>query len=94
MRLAGRPKLVAFWKSHPDARAHLETWAAEVHHANWSTPHDLVAHYPKARLIGHGRVVFPIRGNRFRLDVLIDYRNAQVLVVRVGTHAEYDDWTF
>jgi len=94
MRLAGRPKLVAFWKSHPDAKAPLEAWIAEVERATWSTPHDLHASYPKARLIGSGRVVFPIRGNRFRLDVLVEYRNTQVLVIRVGTHADYDGWTF
>lgn len=94
MRLAGRPRLVAFWESHPDSRPQLEVWVAEMRRAAWRTPHDLVADYPRARLIGHGRVVFPIRGNRFRIDALIDYRNAQALIVRVGTHAEYDDWAF
>jgi len=94
MRLAGRPRLHAFWSDHPDARGHLEAWAAEIRQAAWRTPHELTAAFPKARIIGHGRVIFAIRGNRFRLDALVDYRNSQVLVVRVGTHADYDKWTF
>lgn len=94
MRLAGRPKLNDFAAHHRDARADLELWAAEIEAARWRTPHDLRADYPSASLVGGGRVVFNIRHNRYRLDALIDFRNQQVVVVRVGTHAEYDRWTF
>ena len=67
---------------------------AEVTAARWTSPHDVRLRYPKASFIGDGRVVFNIRHNRYRLDTIIDYRNGQVVVVRVGTHADYDGWTF
>lgn len=94
MRIAGRPKLYAFADQHEDARAALEAWISEVEEADWDGPHQIRESYPRARLIGQGRVVFKIRHNRYRLDVLVDYRSGQVLVMRIGTHADYDRWTF
>ena len=50
--------------------------------------------YPRASPLGRNRVIFDLRGNRYRLDVKVDYRQQLVLIIRVGTHAEYDDWQF
>ena len=44
--------------------------------------------------IGNDRVVFNLKGNQFRLDVQINYSAQVVLARRIGTHAEYDSWTF
>lgn len=94
MRLAGRLKLQDFADRHEDARAALQAWEKEVEAAHWENAHDVKARYPKASLVGNGRVVFNIKHNRYRLDVRVDYRNNQVVVVRIGTHAEYDRWTY
>ncbi|MHB2033963.1 MAG: type II toxin-antitoxin system HigB family toxin [Gemmatimonadaceae bacterium] len=72
----------------------MEAWRAEVLAANWSNPHELKSRYPKATLIGERNVVFNIRYNRYRLHVTIDYASASVIVRRIGTHAQYDRWTF
>lgn len=66
----------------------------EVQKANWSSPHDLKARYPKASLVGGRDVVFNLRQNRYRLHVTFDYPSKSVIVRRVGTHASYDRWKF
>jgi mRNA-degrading endonuclease HigB of HigAB toxin-antitoxin module len=35
-----------------------------------------------------------LKGNRYRLDVKVSYPNQVVLIMRIGTHAEYDNWKF
>jgi mRNA interferase HigB len=94
MRLVGALRLAEFAERHPDAKQDLDAWRLEVSKADWSTPHDLKAAYPKASLVGARDVVFNIRHNRFRLHVTVDYPSRSVIVRRVGTHAEYDRWRF
>ena len=67
---------------------------AEAEEAEWDIPLDVKERYPSASIIGGGRVVFNIKGNRYRLDTKISYKNQTVLIKRIGTHAEYDEWIF
>jgi mRNA interferase HigB len=92
MRVAGRLLLEQFGKAYPDAQGQLDAWLAELRAATWISPHELKQRYPSASLLGGGRVVFNIRGNRYRLLAVIDYRNQQCVVQRIGTHNEYDTW--
>jgi mRNA interferase HigB len=94
MRLVGAPLLSEFAERHLDAKQDLEAWRLEAHSANWANPHELKARYPKATLMGGRDVVFNIRHNRYRLHVTVDYQSGTVIVQRLGTHAEYDRWTF
>lgn len=94
MRLVGAPLLTEFTERHPDAKPDLEAWRVEVLAANWSNPHELKARYPKASLVGNRDVVFNIRHNRYRLHAKVDYQSGTVIVRRLGTHDEYNRWTF
>ena len=38
--------------------------------------------------------VFNVKGNKYRSDTRVAYRTAVVVLKRIGTHAEYDGWTF
>lgn len=46
--------------------------------------------YPKASSIADNRIVFRIKGNRYRLIVHIFYPQRMVYVKFFGTHAQYD----
>ncbi len=92
MRLVGRPRLTEFGNGHPDAVGALRSWEAEIRDANWNNPHELKARYQKASLLGNGLVVFNVRGNRYRLLARFDYENQHCIVLRLGTHKEYDGW--
>lgn len=93
MRVVGVPRLVDFCLRHADAKADLEAWLAEARAAAWRTPHEIRLRYPRASFV-NGHVIFDIRNNRYRLDATVAYQAQVVVVVRVGTHADYDRWSF
>ena len=92
MKLLGTKKLHDFRKKHAGARSQIESWEAEVEEAQWNTPHDLKNRYPAASLVKDQHVVFNICGNKYRLLVQVSYKNRIVLIKKVGTHKEYDNW--
>jgi mRNA interferase HigB len=94
MKVVGRDVLEAFVLKHADARAQVQAWLAEAGDAAWAKPDDVKAKYSSVSFLGDNRVVFNIKGNRYRLDVKINYGAKVVLVKRIGTHAEYDGWKF
>lgn len=92
MRVLGRDKLDEFKRKHPTARAPLNAWEAEVRAARWEKWADIKAAFPSASWLAHGRVVFNIKANEFRLVARVHFQLAQVLIERLGTHADYDKW--
>jgi len=94
MRVVGKRKLDDFEQRHADVRSHVDAWICEVEEAEWESPHDIKAQYATASLLAENRVVFKLKGNSYRLDVKVSYPTKVVLVMRIGTHAEYDKWTF
>jgi mRNA interferase HigB len=71
-------------------RTQYNAWLAIVGRAQWRTPEDVKASYPKASILKGSRVVFNIKGNDYRLIASVQYQ-AGVLVIRFfGTHAEYE----
>ena len=90
MILNGRDLLAAFAKRHERARKSIAAWVAEVEQATWKTSHDVEQRYPTDDPIGANRMVFDLKGNDYRLVVVIQYVAGVVVVRFVGTHAEYD----
>jgi len=90
MRIISRRTLRSFWEKHPDSRLQLETWYHDVHQADWNSPSDIKTTYQSASFLANNRVVFNIKGNRYRLVVVIVYQHGVVYIRFVGTHEEYD----
>ena len=91
MRIISRKKLREFWDIHPEARSGLESWFADVKSSNWEKPSDIKEIYRNASFIEHNRVIFNIRGNQYRLIVVVQYSFKIVFIRFVGTHEEYDE---
>ena len=94
MRVVGRELLEDFKKRHADAGSQVDAWLAEAREASWKTPHDVKERYASASVLKGGVVVFNIRGNRYRLAVRIAYQVQVIRIMAIGTHKEYDAWTF
>jgi mRNA interferase HigB len=90
VRIIARRTLREFWEKHPDAEQPLRAWYANARQAGWKTPADVKMDYGNASLLANNRVVFNIKGNRYRLVVAIDYQYAAIYIRFVGTHREYD----
>ena len=94
MNLIGLPKLYEFCEKHTDCEQQIYAWIAEAKDAMWVTPGDIKTRYASASFLTDNRVVFNIKGNNYRLDTKIYYQRQTVLIMRIGTHADYDGWRF
>lgn len=92
MRVLGRERLERFRVAHADARAAIDAWLAEAESAAWQTPGDIRARYGSASFLSDNRVVFNLKGNKYRLETKVNFPFQIVLVTRMGTHAEYSKW--
>lgn len=82
--------LKAFYSIHADAKDALNNWYRVVLKANWSNFHELKQVFNSADAVGNDRFVFNIRGNNYRLVVMIFFDIRTVYIRFVGTHHEYD----
>lgn len=92
MQLVGLKVLHEFLKHHLDIKGPLETWIQEVREASWRTTLDIKARYSSASFLSDNRVVFNVKGNKYRLLVKVGFNLQTVIIQRIGTHAEYDKW--
>ena len=90
MRVIAKKILHNFWKKNTDSEQQLKTWYKEASKADWKSPNDIKDEYAKASILKSGRVVFNIRGNKYRLIVDINYDRQWVFIRFIGTHKEYD----
>lgn len=58
--------------------------------ALWKSPADIKDVYRNASFIASNRVVFNIKGNKYRLVVAARYEYGIVYIRFVGTHREYE----
>ncbi|MGH6609763.1 MAG: type II toxin-antitoxin system HigB family toxin [Burkholderiaceae bacterium] len=90
MKIIGRDKLDAFSAKYADTRKWIENWLAEAEAASCRTPQQIKGRYSSASFLSDNLVVFNVKGNPYRLEVLVAYRTSVVVVQWVGTHAAYD----
>lgn len=92
MKVVGAKVLTDFADRHADVRSQIKAWFSEVEDADWKNPQDIKNRYPNASLLPGNRVVFNLKGNKYRLLVRIQFDLQIVRVVKLGTHAEYLKW--
>ena len=94
MKVVGREELERYARKHADIRGQIDAWLADVEEAEWQTPNDIKRRYAHASFLANRRVVFNLKGNRYRLDTKVSFKSQVVLVMRIGTHEEYSTWRF
>jgi mRNA interferase HigB len=94
MQLLGLIKLDNYRREHADVRGALDAWQLEVERSHWSGPQDVKNRYPSASILSDNKVIFNIKGNKYRLVVKAKYEKGIVLIEWVGTHAEYSKQSF
>lgn len=90
MRVFSRKTLMEFWIKHADSEQPLKSWFSEAEKAKWTTPSDNIRLNPTSSFLADNRVIFNIKGNKYRLIVKINYDYGQLFIRFIGTHAEYD----
>lgn len=90
MRILSKKTIREFGDLHPDAKEALQVWYRRAQIEDWNTPTAVTMLWPRASTTGQDRVVFRIRGNKYRLVVKVNYRHRMVYIRFIGTQAEYD----
>ena len=90
MRIFTEQTLKEYSEAHPEARTALQEWASIVKHSEWKCFADVKASFNSVDNVGNQHYVFNIKGNNFRLVVVIKFTILFVYVRFIGTHQEYD----
>ena len=90
MRIFTEQRLKEYTDEHPEVRVALQDWVSTIKKSNWTCFADIKKTFNSADSVGNQRYVFNIRGNHYRLVVVIKFTIGFVYVRFIGTHSEYD----
>lgn len=92
MRIVSHRKLVEFYSAEGqgDSQAALERWYDIAEKAGWKNLSDIKVDFPATDYVGNQHFVFNIRGNKYRLVVVVKFTIGHIFIRFVGTHSEYD----
>ena len=90
MVIISKAILNEFGLRHIDSVPALNEWYAVVKAADWGNLVELRQTFNSVDFVDNDRLVFNVRGNRYRVVVMIFFNVRTIYVRFVGTHAEYD----
>lgn len=83
-------KLKEFYEIHADSKPYLTSWFKTVRKARWNDINALKADFKSADVVADNRVIFNVKGNRYRMVTQISFEHKRIMIKWLGTHAEYD----
>ena len=75
---------------HPDAKLALDEWYIKTEQSQWNCFADVKQTFNSVDSIGNERYVFNIKGNSYRVIVIILFVPKIVYIRFIGIHSEYD----
>ncbi|SEA11104.1 mRNA interferase HigB [Porphyromonadaceae bacterium NLAE-zl-C104] len=90
MKVVSRRTLKKYYEESPQAKNALEMWYKIVKRAEWTCFADIKKDFNSADSVGNQRFVFNIKGNDYRLVVIIRFSIQRVYIRFVGTHDDYN----
>lgn len=90
MRVVTPRRLVEYSKKHNQARIPLLNWYEITKKAQWENLSEIKNDFNSVDYVGNNRYVFNIKGNDYRLIVLIIFVSKKAYIRFIGTHDEYD----
>jgi Uncharacterized protein conserved in bacteria len=90
MRIISKKTIIDFYQKYPDAKIALEDWYRTTKRAEWENFAEIRESFNHVDSVGNQRYVFNIRGNDYRLVVVIQFTIKIVLIRFIGTHSQYD----
>ena len=90
MRIIAKSKIVDYYIENPEAEIALEDWYHQTKLAEWNKFTDMKKTFNSVDNVGNQHYVFNIKGNNYRLIVVIKFTIKTILIRFIGTHADYD----
>ena len=90
MNVLVKRAILYYINKYPKAKTPLLTWFSEFSKTNFVNFNELKKVYGTAGIVANNRVIFNIKGNDFRLVVMVNFKQLAAYVIWFGTHKEYD----
>ncbi|RKV87906.1 MAG: type II toxin-antitoxin system HigB family toxin [Bacteroidetes bacterium] len=90
MRIFTEQVLKEYIAVRPEVKTALQEWVMIVKQSQWTCFADIKATFNSVDSIGNQRYVFNIKGNKYRLVVVIKFTIKFVYIRFIGTHTEYN----
>jgi mRNA interferase HigB len=90
MRIITYKAIEDYAKLHASAKIALDEWYINTEQCQWNCFADMKQIFNSVDSIGNKRYVFNIKGNSYRLVVLVLFVQKIVYIRFIGTHNEYD----
>lgn len=92
MRIVSHKRLKDFYttKGYEDSRVALERWYSVAENATWRNLSEIKVDFPAVDYVGNQHYVFNIRGNNYRLIVVVKFTIGYIFIRKVCTHEEYN----
>lgn len=85
-----RRTLAEYGNQYLTSQKAIEEWADKTEKADWNSIAAIKKTFNSVDYVGDNRYVFNIKGNQFRLVVMIFFTVRTVYIRWFGTHTEYD----
>lgn len=90
MRIFTEQAIKEYSEMVPESKVALQDWVSKVKKSKWSCFADIKKTFNSVDNVGNQHYVFNIKGNNYRLVVVIKFVIGFVYVRFIGTHSEYD----
>ncbi len=90
MRVIAKRTLREFWEKHTDTKQALLSWYKVAKSAKWQNFEEVKQQFGTCKILGDDRIIFKIKGNKYRLIVKITFTNQIIWIRFIGTHSDYD----
>jgi len=90
MEIINKELVDKFVTRHANSGKAINRWIEQMENATFKTYNELKLFFPSVDYVGDNRYVFNIKGNDYRLVVLVLFVTGLITVCFIGTHAEYD----
>lgn len=90
MPVVSHKKLSDCFRQYNDAEIALQQWYKTAKTAKWKCFADIKKNFNSVDSIGNQRYVCNIKGNNYRLVVVIQFVHEYIYIRFAGTHTEYD----
>lgn len=88
MRIFTEQAIKEYAEAHPDAKVALQEWVTIVKRSECTCFSDVKKTFNSVDNVGNQHYVFNIKGNNYRLIVVIKFTIKFVYIRFIGTHAE------
>ncbi len=90
MRIFTEQALKEYAEEHPDSKVALQEWVTIVKKSEWACFADIKKTFNSADSVGNQHYVFNVKGNNYRLVVVVKFTVKFVYIRFIGNHKEYD----